>query len=75
MFPICYSLHQTDSNRSATRTPEQIPKATTALWCRTAKFLAQDELVEDVRQDELRRSASDLLLVERAREWLLGEGD
>ncbi len=30
---------------------------------------------EDVRQDELRRSASDLLLVERAREWLLGEGD
>ncbi len=33
------------------------------------------ELGEDVRQDELRRSASDLLLVERAREWLLGEGD
>ena len=33
------------------------------------------EEVEDVRQDELRRSASDLLLVERAREWLLGEGD
>ena len=33
------------------------------------------EDVEDVRQDELRRSASDLLLVERAREWLLGEGD
>ena len=32
------------------------------------------ELGEDVRQDELRRSASDLLLVERAREWLLGEG-
>jgi hypothetical protein len=33
------------------------------------------EDVEDVRQHELRRSASDLLLVERAREWLLGEGD
>ena len=33
------------------------------------------EVVEDVRQNELRRSASDLLLVERAREWLLGEGD
>jgi hypothetical protein len=33
------------------------------------------EDVEDVRQDELRRSASDLLLVERAREWLLGEDD
>jgi hypothetical protein len=33
------------------------------------------ELGEDVRRDELRRSASDLLLVERAREWLLGEGD
>jgi hypothetical protein len=33
------------------------------------------ELGEDVRQDELRRSASDLLLVERAREWLLGEDD
>jgi hypothetical protein len=33
------------------------------------------ELVEDERQDELRRSASDLLLVERARERLLGECD
>jgi hypothetical protein len=33
------------------------------------------ELGEEVRQDELRRSASDLLLVERAREWLLAEGD
>jgi hypothetical protein len=33
------------------------------------------EAAEDLRQDELRRSASDLLLVERAREWLLGEGD
>jgi hypothetical protein len=32
------------------------------------------ELVEDERQDELRRSANDLLLVERAREWLL-EGE
>ena len=29
------------------------------------------EFVEDERQDELRRSAADLLLVERAREWLL----
>jgi len=33
------------------------------------------ELVEDERQDELSRSASDLLLVERAKEWLLGESD
>jgi hypothetical protein len=33
------------------------------------------EEVEDLRQDELRRSASDLLLVERARAWLLGEGE
>jgi hypothetical protein len=31
------------------------------------------ETVEDERQDELRRSANDLLLVERARGWLLGE--
>jgi hypothetical protein len=30
---------------------------------------------EDLRQDELRRSADDLLLVERARGWLLGDGD
>ena len=33
------------------------------------------EVVEDERQDELRRSANDLLLVERARGWLLGEDD
>src|SRR5262249_14654858 len=33
------------------------------------------EAAEDLRQDELRRSASDLLLVERAREWLSGELD
>ncbi len=33
------------------------------------------EFVEDERQDELSRSASDLLLVERAKEWLLAEGD
>ena len=33
------------------------------------------ELVEDERQDELRRSANDLLLVEQARGWLLGEDD
>ncbi len=29
------------------------------------------EFVEDERQDELRRSADNLLLVERARKWLL----
>ena len=34
------------------------------------------EFVEDERQDELRRSATDLLLVEQARGWLLeGEDD
>ena len=33
------------------------------------------EFVEDERQDELRRSAADLLLVEQARGWLLGEDD
>ena len=33
------------------------------------------EFVEDERQDELRRSATDLLLVERAKEWLLGDGN
>jgi hypothetical protein len=32
------------------------------------------EFIEEERQDELRRSANDLLLVERAREWLL-EGE
>ena len=31
------------------------------------------EAVEDMRQDDIRRSARDLLLVERAREWLLGD--
>ena len=33
------------------------------------------EFVEDERQDELRRSAADLLLVEQARGWLLKEQD
>ena len=33
------------------------------------------EAAEDDRQDDLRRSAADLLLVEQARAWLLGEGD
>ena len=33
------------------------------------------EVVEDERQDELRRSANDMLLVEQARGWLLGEDD
>src|SRR4051812_6581447 len=32
------------------------------------------EEVEDERQDDIRRSANDLLLVEQAKEWLL-EGD
>jgi hypothetical protein len=33
------------------------------------------EDVEMERLNDLRRSAADLLLVERAREWLLGDGD
>ena len=33
-----------------------------------------DEFIEMERQDDLRRSAADLLLVERAKEWLLGDG-
>jgi hypothetical protein len=32
------------------------------------------EMVEMERQDDLRRSAADMLLVERAKEWLLEEG-
>jgi hypothetical protein len=31
------------------------------------------EVIEDERQDDFRRSARELLLVERAREWLLGD--
>lgn len=34
-----------------------------------------DEEAEMERQSELRRSAADLMLVERAREWLLEEGN
>jgi hypothetical protein len=33
------------------------------------------EEAEDLRQDDIRRSAEDLLLVEQARAWLLEEGD
>ena len=33
------------------------------------------EEVEDVRQDDIRRSANDLLLVERAKEWLLDDDE
>jgi len=33
------------------------------------------EVIEMERRNDLRRSAADLLLVERAREWLLEEGD
>jgi hypothetical protein len=36
----------------------------------------EDDDPEDVemeRQDDIRRSAQDLLLVERARDWLLGD--
>jgi hypothetical protein len=33
------------------------------------------ETIEIERQLELRQSAAELLLVERAREWLLGEGE
>jgi hypothetical protein len=35
---------------------------------------ADEEFIEMERQDDLRRSAADLLLVERAREWLLDDG-
>ena len=31
------------------------------------------EMIEDERQDDIRRSARDLLLVEQARVWLLGD--
>jgi hypothetical protein len=34
-----------------------------------------EEYIEMERQDDLRRSAVDLLLVERAKEWLLGDGN
>jgi hypothetical protein len=34
-----------------------------------------EEYIEMERQDDLRRSAADLLLVERAKEWLLGDGN
>lgn len=33
------------------------------------------EEIEDMRKDDIRQCARDLLLVERAREWLLEEGD
>ena len=33
------------------------------------------ESVEMERQDDIRRSATDLLLLERAKEWLLEDGD
>ncbi len=33
------------------------------------------EFIEMERQDDLRRSAADSLLVEQARGWLLGDGD
>ena len=33
-----------------------------------------DDFMEMERQDDLRESAADLLLVERAKEWLLGDG-
>jgi hypothetical protein len=33
------------------------------------------EVVEEERQEDIRRCATDLLLVERAREWLLEEGE
>jgi hypothetical protein len=33
------------------------------------------EIAEDERKGNVRRCAADLLLVERAREWLLGDGD
>jgi hypothetical protein len=34
-----------------------------------------DEFIEMKRQNDLRESAADLLLVERAKEWLLGDGN
>ncbi len=35
----------------------------------------EDDDLEMERQDDIRRSANDLLLVERAKEWLLEDGD
>ena len=35
----------------------------------------EDEEMETARQDDIRRSARDLLLVERAKEYLLDDGD
>jgi hypothetical protein len=34
-----------------------------------------DETIEWERQNDLRESAADLLLVERAKEWLVGDGN
>ncbi len=34
-----------------------------------------EEFIEMERRDDLRRSVADLLLVEQARGWLLGDGD
>ena len=35
----------------------------------------EPEEVEDMRRDDIRQCTRDLLLVERAREWLLGDGE
>jgi hypothetical protein len=35
----------------------------------------EEEFIEMERQDDLRRSAADLLLVEQARAWLLADGN
>ena len=33
------------------------------------------EEVEEIRKDDIRKCTRDLLLIERAREWLLGDGE
>jgi len=55
----------------------QIPR-TTASWLKEIKLAIADaadaEEVEDMRNNDIRQCTRDLLLMERARGWLLEEG-